>query len=337
MTEVTFALGIGVGTVNRRGDWLEVFYPKPLLHPAADTVRELAHALGYSGHGNVAIRLGAKELAALRALGGEHTPLAESAKPVVATFLATDAPLASVPEAYLKLHLLSHRLVKPNGLDLTGLFKVLPNVAWTSRGAIDPEELGDARLRCRLAGETLSVDMVDKFPKMTDYVVPAGVRIADATRVRLGAYVGEGTTVMQEGFINFNAGCEGPAMVEGRVSAGVWVGAHSDIGGGASTMGTLSGGGNVRISLGQRCLLGANAGLGIPLGDDCIVEAGLYVTAASKLRLLGKSGETRGTIKASELAGRSGLLIRRNSLDGAIECLPNKKAVALNPDLHGHN
>src|SRR5262249_34382059 len=159
------------------------------------------------------------------------------------------------------------RLTKPNTLDLTGIFKVLPNVAWTSKGPVDPEELGDLRLRCRLAGETLEVSMVDKFPRMTDYVVPPGVRVADATRVRLGAYLGEGTTIMQEGFVNFNGGCEGPNMIEGRVSAGVFVGAHTDIGGGASTMGTLSGGGTVRISLGQRCLLGANSGLGIPLGD----------------------------------------------------------------------
>src|SRR5690606_37665211 len=183
----------------------------------------------------------------------------ETDRPLVLTLLAEDAAPASTPEAYLKLHLLSHRLVKPHGLNLTGIFALLPNVAWTSEGAIDLEELPERQLLARLEGRTLSVDSVDKFPKMTDYIVPKGVRIADTARIRLGAYVGEGTTVMHEGFINFNAGTQGPNMVEGRISAGVFVGKGSDIGGGASTMGTLSGGGNIIISLGENCLLGANA------------------------------------------------------------------------------
>lgn len=337
MTTSLFAFGIGIGSVNARGEWLEVYYPKPLLNIAHAQLNAFFHILGVKGDSNVAIKITTQQLQSLSALGDDFAHLAATKKPLVATILASDAPPLSVPEAYLKLHLLSHRLVKPNSLDLTGIFKVLPNVAWTNRGAIDPADLDQVRQQYRLAGETLSVDMVDKFPKMTDYVVPSGVRIADASRVRLGAYLGEGTTVMQEGFINFNAGCEGPAMVEGRISAGVWIAAHSDIGGGASTMGTLSGGGTVRISLGKRCLLGANAGLGIPLGDDCIVEAGLYLTAASKVRVIDQHGELARVVKAKDLAGRSALLFRRNSISGAIECLPNKAAVALNPDLHGHN
>ena len=186
-------------------------------------------------------------------------------------------------------------------------------------------------------GETLTVHSVDKFPRMTDYVVPIGVRIADTARVRLGAYIGEGTTVMHEGFINFNAGTEGPGMVEGRISAGVFVGSGSDLGGSSSTMGTLSGGGNIVISLGRECLLGANAGIGIPLGDRCTVEAGLYITAGTKVVMLDEQGEAVQTIKARELAGKSDLLLRRNSTTGAVECLTNKSAVELNEELHAHN
>ena len=192
---------------------------------------------------------------------------------MVATILATDDNPASVPEGYLKLQLLSHRLVKPHGINLNGLFGALPNVAWTNKGAIDLDELPEAQLQARLNGELLSVDCVDKFPKMTNYVVPAGVRIAHTARVRLGAYIGEGTTIMHEGFVNFNAGTDGPGMIEGRISAGVFVGSGSDLGGGSSTMGTLSGGGNIVISVGKECLLGANAGIGIPLGDRCTVES----------------------------------------------------------------
>ncbi len=193
--------------------------------------------------------------------------LAESQKPLVATLLAEDAAPSSTPEAYLKLHLLSHRLVKPHAVNLSGIFPLLPNVAWTNIGAVDLAELAELQLEARLKGKLLEVFSVDKFPKMTDYVVPAGVRIADTARVRLGAYIGEGTTVMHEGFVNFNAGTEGPGMIEGRVSAGVFVGKGSDLGGGCSTMGTLSGGGNIVISVGEGCLIGANAGIGIPLGD----------------------------------------------------------------------
>ena len=265
------------------------------------------------------------------------TRLAESAKPLVATLLAEDAALTSTPEAYLKLHLLSHRLAKPHGLNLTGIFPLLPNVAWTSQGAVDLAELPERQLEARLKGDLLEVFSVDKFPKMTDYVVPTGVRIADSARVRLGAYIGEGTTVMHEGFVNFNAGTAGPGMIEGRVSAGVFVGKGSDLGGGCSTMGTLSGGGNIVISVGEGCLIGANAGIGIPLGDRNIVEAGLYVTAGTKIALLDDQNNLVKVVKGRDLAGQADLLFRRNSQSGAVECKTNKSAIELNEALHAHN
>ena len=210
-------------------------------------------------------------------------------------------------------------------------------MAWTSEGAIDPEDLPERQLLARALGRVLSVHSVDKFPQMTDYVVPGGVRIADTARVRLGAYVGEGTTVMHEGFINFNAGTEGTSMIEGRVSAGVMVGEGSDLGGGCSTMGTLSGGNSVVISVGDNCLIGANAGLGIPLGDRCIIEAGLYLTAGSKVQILDDQRKVIDVVKAGELSGKSDLLFRRNSLTGTLECLTNKSAIELNNELHAHN
>jgi len=242
-----------------------------------------------------------------------------------------DAP-ADAYDAYLRLHLLSHRLVAPHEANLEGVFGVLANVAWTSHGPVDPAELNAVRMRFRASGLPFSVTSVDKFPRMTDYVAPPGVRIADADRVRLGAHLADGTTVMHEGFVNFNAGTLGASMVEGRISAGVVVGDGSDIGGGASIMGTLSGGGTAVISIGERCLLGANAGLGISLGDDCVVEAGLYVTAGSRVTL--PDGEV---VKAAELSGADGLLFRRNSQTGAIEALPRSgRWAGLNAALHAN-
>ena len=228
----------------------------------------VSEEVGYEG-GNAALELTHRQIQHLarewREAGFEHeasyaVAFQESERPVVLTILESDAEPASTPEAYLKLHLLSHRLVRPHGVVLSGIFPLLPNVAWTNEGAVDLNELPERQLLARLNGKVLEVNSVDKFPKMTDYVVPAGVRIADSARVRLGAYVGEGTTVMHEGFINFNAGTEGPGMIEGRISAGVFVGKGSDLGGSSSTMGTLSGGGNIVISVGEGCLIGANAG-----------------------------------------------------------------------------
>lgn len=339
-----YSIAFGVGTQNRQGAWLEVFYAQPLLNPDAALIEAIAPVLGYEG-GSQTLSFSnnqALELAnVLRTVNVEQanllTRLAESRKPLVAVLLAENAAPTTTPEAYLKLHLLSHRLVKPHGTSLAGIFPLLPNVAWTSEGAIDLSELAERQLEARLKGEMLEVFSVDKFPKMTDYVVPAGVRIADTARVRLGAYIGEGTTIMHEGFVNFNAGTEGPGMIEGRVSAGVFVGKGSDLGGGCSTMGTLSGGGNIIISVGAGCLIGANAGIGIPLGDRCTVEAGLYITAGTKVAILDDQNNLVEVVRARDIAGHTDLLLRRNSQTGAVECKTNKTAIELNEMLHAHN
>ncbi len=259
-------------------------------------------------------------------------PLRSVETRVVRTEIDLDAAPADTADAYLRLHLLSHRLVRPHGLDLTGVFGVLPNVAWTSLGPCAVDDLDEVRLRCRLAGRTLTVLSVDRFPRMVDYVVPSGVRVADADRVRLGAHLAPGTTVMHEGFVNFNAGTLGASMVEGRISAGVVVGDGSDVGGGASIMGTLSGGGDHVVSIGERCLLGAQAGVGISLGDDCVVEAGLYVTAGTKVTL------PDGTVvKARELSGQPGLLFLRDSVTGAVVARSRQgRTVELNAALHAN-
>jgi len=255
---------------------------------------------------------------------------------VVVTQIDLDAEPAGTSDAYLRLHALSHRLVAPNDLNLAGIFAHLPNVAWTNAGPVHPDDL--VRLRSRLQRAGIQVQGLDKFPRLTDYVVPAGVRIADASRVRLGAYLSPGTTVMHEGFVNFNAGTLGASMVEGRISQGVIVGDGSDIGGGASIMGTLSGGGSHRVTIGARTLLGANAGIGISLGDDCVVEAGLYVTAGAKIVLADepvRADGTRPSVKGADLSGRDGLLFRRNSLTGAIEAVQRAGVgVTLNEALH---
>jgi 2,3,4,5-tetrahydropyridine-2,6-dicarboxylate N-succinyltransferase len=251
---------------------------------------------------------------------------------VVHTEIDLDAPPATTSDAYLRLHLLSHRLVRPRGLNLDGIFSSLPNIVWTSAGPCAIEGFERVRTRLRARGGHLTIFGVDKFPRMVDYVVPTGVRIGDADRVRLGAHLAEGTTVMHEGFVNFNAGTLGTSMVEGRISAGVVVGRDSDVGGGASIMGTLSGGGTEVISIGERCLLGANAGIGIALGDDCIVEAGLYVTAGTRVTLPG--GEV---VKARTLSGENGLLFIRNSVTGAVELRRRQRSgVELNAELHAN-
>lgn len=345
MSTTLFSLGIGLGSKNKNQQWLEVFYPAPVLNADAAAYKPLLDAAGYTG-GKQVIELDDSLLAAMIEATADKAVLAiltqlknrqDHAKVAVLTVLDTDTAPESTPEAYLKLHLLSHRLVKPHGTDLTGIFAVLPNVAWTNEGPIDPTELADRQFQARLAGRHLNVTSIDKFPKMTDYVVPAGVRIAATSRVRLGAHLGEGTTVMHEGFCNFNAGTVGVSMVEGRISAGVVVGNNSDLGGGCSTMGTLSGGGKQVITIGENCLIGANGGTGIPLGDRCTIESGLYITAGTKVTLIDDDKKPAGTAKARELAGQSDLLFRRNSQSGAIECLTNKTAIQLNSELHSHN
>lgn len=338
------ALGLGLGTMNQKGEILDCYFPAPMLRPSPAIWEACLSASPDCVESAWCLLSPARCAELARAINSageiEQARLAQRlarAKGALICALRNDSAPGSVPEAYLKLHLISHRLVKPRDLNLDGLFKVLPNVAWTDEGPIDLNELADLRLEVRLRGKQLQVNSVDKFPQMTNYVVPHGVRIADTARVRLGAYIGEGTTIMHEGFVNFDAGTEGPGMIEGRISAGVFVGRDSDLGGGCSTMGTLSGGGNVVISIGQKCLIGANAGTGIPLGDRCTIEAGLYVTAGSQVSLLDQAGQVVDIIKARELAGQSDLLFRRNSRTGCIECLSNQTAIELNAVLHAHN
>jgi len=340
----TFSLAFGTATKNRDQKIIEAFFPNPLLNPSDDLVATIAAIAGYE-KGNQVIEITpdvAEQLAA--AFNGENdtdnadfaVAAAKSKQPLVLVILATDEAPQSVAEGFLKLQLISHRLVKPHGIVLDGIFGLLHNIAWTNKGPIDLPELKERQMKARLKGKTIIVDCVDKFPKMVDYVVPTGVRIADTSRVRLGAHVGEGTTVMHEGFINFNAGTTGVSMVEGRISAGVMVGEGSDIGGGASIMGTLSGGGKMVVAIGENSLLGANAGLGFPLGDRCTIESGLYVTAGSKVKMLDNEGNDAGFAKARELANKDDLLFRRNSITGQIECLANKSAVELNSMLHSN-
>ncbi|HZZ97562.1 MAG TPA: 2,3,4,5-tetrahydropyridine-2,6-dicarboxylate N-succinyltransferase [Jatrophihabitantaceae bacterium] len=306
------AWGYGLATLDRDGRVLDTWYPQP--------------ALG-------AMPAGAKPDPALTALAGVHGSAATRGvrQEVMLCEIDLDAPPAAVPDGYLRLHLLSHRLVAPRGLNIEGIFSVLPNVVWTSAGPCPVENFERTRLALLRHGP-VQVFGVDKFPRMVDYVLPTGVRIADADRVRLGAHLATGTTVMHEGFVNYNAGTLGVSMVEGRISAGVVVDDGSDVGGGASIMGTLSGGGRTQITVGKRCLIGANAGIGISLGDDCVVEAGTYVTAGAKITLPDGS-----TVKAGELSGQPGLLYLRNSVTGAIEARPRTgTGIALNDVLHAN-
>ena len=304
----TRAWGFGLATVTESGTVLDVWYPAPELGAAPE---------------------GAKAPAELIAAEGSDD-LRQVRRAVVKSEITLEKAPVGTADAYLRLHLLSHRLVRPHGVNLDGIFAALPNNAWTSHGPVPVEQVEQVRLRARAAGYHLAVTSVDKFPRMTDYVVPSGVRIADADRVRLGAHLAAGTTVMHEGFVNFNAGTLGTSMVEGRIVAGVVVDDGSDIGAGASIMGTLSGGGKQVISIGKRCLLGANGGIGISLGDDCVVEAGLYVTAGTKITL--PDGKV---VKARELSGRPGLLYLRNSVTGAVEARPRQgEGIALNEVLH---
>jgi 2,3,4,5-tetrahydropyridine-2-carboxylate N-succinyltransferase len=305
VSQAKSAYGYGISTIAKDGSTLDTYF----------------HQLGLG-----AAEASRDDLVSLEGADNER----EITRRVVKTEIELDKPPASVADAYLRLHLLSHRLVKPHGLSLQGIFSILHNVIWTSHGPCAISGFDEVRLKLRAKYGYLAIYGVDKFPRMLDYVVPEGVRIADADRVRLGAYLSPGTTVMHEGFVNFNAGTLGASMVEGRISAGVVVGDGSDIGGGASIMGTLSGGGKEVISIGKRTLLGANSGLGISLGDDCVLEAGVYLTAGSKVLL--PDGKI---VKARQLSGANSLLIRRNSQSGALEAL-NKTGIwsGLNNVLH---
>ena len=295
-------------TDDASGQVLDAYYPAPALGSEPTAVE------GVSAPGSDAMR-------------------GVTLSPVTTVIADLSQPPADVADAYLRLHLLSHRLVRPHEISMDGIFGVLTNVAWTSLGPVAIDQIEAVRMRARAAGIHIGVHGIDKFPRMTDYVVPTGVRIADADRVRLGAYLAPGTTVMHEGFVNYNAGTLGASMVEGRISAGVVVGDGSDIGGGASIMGTLSGGGTTVNTIGERSLLGANAGIGISLGDDCVVEAGLYVTAGTRVTL--PDGDV---VKAAELSGMPGLLFRRNSQTGAVEVSPRSGSWGgLNAALHAND
>ena len=245
-----------------------------------------------------------------------------------------DEPIEDVVSAYLKLHLISYRFVLPNSINLDGLFNALPNVAWTNKGPISIDEIDQELLDSKQNKNDLFIRSLDKFPQLVDYIIPKNVRIADTSRVRLGAYLSPGTTIMHEGFVNFNAGTLGTAMIEGRISAGVVVGDNSDLGGGCSTMGTLSGGNNIKISIGENCLIGANAGVGIPLGDNCTIEAGLYITAGTKIELYKENGDIDGVFKGSELSNCSNLVFLRNSQNGKVFAKVNQKSINLNSELH---
>nr|WP_314845408.1 2,3,4,5-tetrahydropyridine-2,6-dicarboxylate N-succinyltransferase [uncultured Microbacterium sp.] len=316
MTEARTVWGTGLSTIAGDGTVLDAWFPEvTAIEPSADDT--------------------AAAVATLDALAGPDERRNVVVETVQLRIDLDEAP-ASTVDAYLRLHALSHLLVRPNELNLDGIFAHLPNVAWTNAGPVHPDDAD--RLRPLLQRAGIQVQGLDKFPRLTDYLQPTGVRIADASRVRLGAHLSPGTTVMHEGFVNFNAGTLGASMVEGRISQGVVVGDGSDIGGGASIMGTLSGGGSHRVSIGARTLLGANAGIGISLGDDCVVEAGLYVTAGTKVVLVDGPVTADGakkTVKGGELSGQDGLLFRRNSLSGAVEAVRRAGVgVTLNEALH---
>lgn len=306
------AWGWGLATTTDTGETLDVWFPEPSLGAPSDEDR--------------------REAPAALLVARTDDDVRRVRVDVTLVEIDLDAAPASTADAYLRLHLLSARAVQPRTLNLDGIFGVLPNVVWTSAGPCAVGTFDDVRCALRAARGNLTVLGVDKFPRMVDYVVPSGVRIADADRVRLGAHLAPGTTVMHEGFVNFNAGTLGTSMVEGRISAGVVVGDGSDVGGGASIMGTLSGGGKEQISIGERCLLGANSGVGISLGDDCVVEAGLYITAGTKLAL--PDGRV---VKAAELSGSDGWLFYRDSLSGAVSVRPRAgRTVELNAALHAN-
>ena len=343
------AFGVGLATRTPAGKVLDTWYPLVALDGHAEAAGQLTAAVGHSS-GTATHELTTDVIGRLdgdaEALTAARTVVAAaetSAAPTrtervaVLTFLDDlDGQPTDAHDVYLRLHLLSHRLVQPHGVNLEGAFGALNNVVWTDLGPCDPEGFEQQRLELEAAGHRVRVTSVDKFPRMTDYVLPTGVRVADADRVRLGAHLAEGTTVMHEGFVNFNAGTLGASMVEGRISAGVVVGDGSDLGGSASIMGTLSGGGREVISVGERCLVGANAGIGISLGDDCVVEAGLYVTAGTKVTL--PDGRV---VKARELSGADGLLLRRDSVSGAVTAVRREDAAGdwggLNEALHAND
>ena len=327
-------IGVGITTKGKSGKTLDAYFPFILFQNGQNKLDK------YFQQCNDLIKNDLMQIENINLLdiddeefNNSFSNLAKN-KIIVLCRISEDKPIKSAEEAYLKLHLISYKFFLPNSLNLENLFDNLENVAWTNQGPIEIEGIEKEILLAKCTNQSLEIKSVDKFPPLTDYIIPPGVRIADTSRVRLGAYLSEGTTVMHEGFINFNAGTLGAAMIEGRISAGVLVGKNSDLGGGCSTMGTLSGGNSIKISIGENCLLGANSGLGIPIGDNCIVEAGLYITGGSKITKFSKNNELESVVKASQLAGEDNLLFIRNSQSGAIEAKINPKSIALNETLH---
>ena len=296
----------GIANISSKGEMLDVFFPS--------------------------VEFGDEKIS------GEITNINDNSMKIVEiswTEKDLERPIENIIDAYLKLHLLSYKLVLPNSLNLDGLFLNIPNVVWTNQGPISLDEIDERLIASKINKNELYIRSIDKFPCLTDYIVPQKVRIADSSRVRLGAYLSEGTTIMHEGFVNFNAGTLGKAMIEGRISAGVVIGANTDLGGGSSTMGTLSGGNNTKISIGDNCLLGANSGIGISLGDNCTVEAGLYITAGTKITIL--DGKESKLIKASEISGIENMLFFRDSTTGKVIAKQNKKISKLNKELHNND
>jgi 2,3,4,5-tetrahydropyridine-2-carboxylate N-succinyltransferase len=324
-------IGLGLATTNSAGKTLDAYFPKIVFKDMQRNGKDLFSIWNNLLDSDVC------EItdSSLLNLSKDELPssLGENIKMVLCR-ITQDQKINNVEEAYLKLHLLSYKFFQPNTLNLDNLFNVLPNVAWTNKGPIDLSEIDQKILESKSQNISIEIKSIDKFPRLVDYIVPAGVRIADSSRVRLGAYLSEGTTIMHEGFVNFNAGTLGAAMIEGRISAGVVIGENSDLGGGASTMGTLSGGNEVKISVGENCLMGANSGLGIPLGNNCIIEAGLYITGGSKVEVFDQDMQSKGIIKAEKLSNKNNILFIRNSLSGAIEARVNTKSIELNDPLH---
>ena len=327
-------IGLGIASKGTSGNILDVFYPCISFKNGGDQISLMYEKWNALMSQNVAE---IKDVALLNLQDKNLNTIIgnlDKNKTLILCRILDNHPIESIEEAYLKLHLISYKHFLPNSLNLDNLFDCLLNLAWTNQGPMELDGIEEKILAAKINNQQLEIKSIDKFPCLTDYIIPPEVRIADTSRVRLGAYLSEGTTVMHEGFINFNAGTLGPAMIEGRISAGVVVGKNSDLGGGCSTMGTLSGGNNVKISIGENCLLGANSGLGIPLGDNCIIEAGLYVTGGSKITTYNSNNKPEAVVKASELAGQDNLLFIRNSQNGAIEARINPKSIALNKILH---
>ncbi|CEI58565.1 DapH/DapD/GlmU-related protein [Candidatus Portiera aleyrodidarum] len=342
-----FSFGLGIATKNYKNEILEVYYPFTIIYPYPFFIKNLLNKLKFNIKiisNSFNLYLSNKDLLILYLelinIGELNKAkkiknFIKTKKKLIYTFILYDKKPLNIPDIYLKLHLMSYRLCKPNTINLFGMFNIMKTIAWSNIGPIDIEDLKKKQIKYNL--KNITIFSIDKFPKLTDYIIPMTVRIADTSRIRLGAYLGKGTTVMHEGFCNFNAGTKGPGMIEGRISSGVFINKNSDLGGGSSTLGTLSGGGKILISIGKNCLIGANAGCGIPLGNNCIIEAGLYITSTSKISVLNLNNNLIKIVKAKKLSYKNKLLFMRNSITGKIECRINKKKVKLNKNLHKKN